>query len=73
MTKGELIHALTPFMDEIEIFVLDCNNMPLSIKHVCYVLEVNQTATIELVPMGSHQTNPEAQFIDEPETGKDEK
>ena len=56
MTKEELIKLIEPFSNEIEIFVLDCNEMPLSIKHVAYVPPVdNEPASLEIIPMGSHK------------------
>ena len=55
MTKKELVKLIEFFDDEIEIFVLDCNNMPLSIKHVAYVpMSADESASLEIIPMGSH-------------------
>ena len=59
MNKGQLLRALQPFTDEIDIYVLDSQDMPLSIKHIDYTGH-DRVACIEIVPMGSHQQNPKA-------------
>jgi len=61
MKKWELIKLLQPFTDDVEIYVLDCQSMPLDIKHIDYIPITDEEQTrIEIVPMGSHQEDKRA-------------
>jgi len=53
MKKHEIITALTPFTDELEITVTDIEGMRLPIKHLDYSM-INGEGVVTIVPMGSH-------------------
>ena len=53
MKKHEIITALTPFTDELDITVTDREGKQVDIKHLDYGLN-NGEGVVTIVPMGSH-------------------
>lgn len=53
MKKHELITALTPFTDELEITVTDSEGDQIDIKQLAYGLKDDGEGVVTIVPMGS--------------------
>lgn len=54
MKKHEIITALAPFTDELEITITNSKGMQIDIKHLGYSLKKDGEGTVTIVPTGSH-------------------
>ena len=59
MKKHEIIAALGPFTDELDMSVTDSEGMQVDIKHLDYKLKDNGEGEVTIVPMGAHLSKEE--------------
>jgi len=53
MKKHELITALEPFTDELEITVIDNDGMQVPIKDLAYSIQDDGEGIVTIIPVGS--------------------
>jgi len=59
MKKYEIITALEPFTDDLDISVTNSKGTQIEIKHFDYHLKDNGEGEVTIVPIGSHLSKEE--------------
>jgi hypothetical protein len=54
MKKREIMAALAPFTNDLEITVTNSEGMEINIKHLDYSIENDGEGIVTIVPMGAH-------------------